>query len=47
MTGPACAAPTKTQQSYGKAKENHVYEEQAEDTLDVVLGEFFLSYCTL
>jgi hypothetical protein len=42
MTGPTRAAPTKTQQSYGKAKVNHVYAEQAEDTPDVVLGEFLV-----
>jgi hypothetical protein len=42
MTGPTCAAPTKTQQSYEKAKFNHVYAEQAEDTPDVVLGEFLV-----
>jgi hypothetical protein len=42
MIGPASAAPTKTQQSYGKAKVNHVYVEQAEDTPDVVLGEFLV-----
>jgi hypothetical protein len=42
MTGPARATPTKTQQSYGKAKVNHVYVEQAEDTPDVVLGEFLV-----
>jgi hypothetical protein len=40
MTGPTRAAPAKTQQSYGKAKINHVYAEHAEDTPDVVLGEF-------
>jgi hypothetical protein len=40
MAGPARAAPTKTQQTYGKANVNHVYTEQAKDTPDVVLGEF-------
>jgi hypothetical protein len=38
VTGPAHAAPAKTRQSYGKAKVNHVYAEQAGDTPDVVLG---------
>jgi hypothetical protein len=42
MTGPARASPTKTQQSYDKAKVNHVSTEQAEDTPDVVLGEFLV-----
>jgi hypothetical protein len=42
MTGLACVAPGKTQQSYGKAKVNHVYVEQDEDTPDVVLGEFLV-----
>jgi hypothetical protein len=42
MTRPAHAAPTKTQQSFGKEKVTHVYVEQAEDTLDVVLGEFLV-----
>jgi hypothetical protein len=42
MTGPARAAPAKTQQSYGKANVNHVYTEQAEDTPDVVHGEFLV-----
>jgi hypothetical protein len=42
MTRPNRAAPAKTQQSYGKVKGNHVYAEQAEDTLDVVLGEFLV-----
>jgi hypothetical protein len=44
MTELARAAPAKTQQSYGKAKVNHVYVEQAEDTPDVVLGEFLVHY---
>jgi hypothetical protein len=42
MTGPIHASPTKTQHSYGKAKVNHVYAEQAKDTSDVVLGEFLV-----
>jgi hypothetical protein len=42
MIGPARVAPTKTQQLYGKAKVNHVYAEQAEDTPDVVIGEFLV-----
>jgi hypothetical protein len=42
MTRPARAAPAKTQQLYGKAKVNHVYTKQAEDTPDVVLGEFLV-----
>jgi hypothetical protein len=42
MTGPARAAPAKTQQSYGKAEANHIYAEQAKDTPDVVLGEFLV-----
>jgi hypothetical protein len=42
MTGPTRAAPAKTQPSYGKAKVNHVYVEQVEDTPDVVLGEFMV-----
>jgi hypothetical protein len=42
MTGPTRLAPAKTQQSYGKAKVNHVYTEQAKDTPNVVLGEFLV-----
>jgi hypothetical protein len=42
MTRPARAAPTKTQQSYDKAKVKHVYAKQAVDTPDVVLGEFLV-----
>jgi hypothetical protein len=42
MTGLACAAPVKTQQSYGKAKVSYVYAEQVEDTPDLVLGEFLV-----
>jgi hypothetical protein len=42
MTGPARATRAMTQQSYGKAKVNLIYVEQAEDTSDVVLGEFLV-----
>jgi hypothetical protein len=42
MIAPAHAAPTNTQQSYGKAKVNHVYAEKAEDTPDIVLGELLV-----
>jgi hypothetical protein len=42
MTRPARAAPTRIKWSYGKAKANHVYAGQAEDTPDVVLGEFLV-----
>jgi hypothetical protein len=42
MTGPARATPANTQRSYGKAKVNHVYAKQAEDTPDMVLGEFLV-----
>jgi hypothetical protein len=41
-SGPTRAAPSKTQQSYGEAKVNHVHTKQDEDTLDVVLGEFLV-----
>jgi hypothetical protein len=35
-------APAKTQPSFGKAKVNHVYAEEAEDAPGVVLGEFLV-----
>jgi hypothetical protein len=42
MTGITRGAPTKTQPSFGKAKVNHVYAEEAEDTPGVVLSEFLV-----
>jgi hypothetical protein len=42
MTRITCGAPVKTQPSFGKAKVNHVYAEEAEDALVVVLGEFLV-----
>jgi hypothetical protein len=35
-------APAKAQPSFGKAKVNHVYAEEAEDAPGVVLGEFLV-----
>jgi hypothetical protein len=37
-----CGAPAKTQPSFGKAKVNHVYVEEAEDAPKVVLGVFLV-----
>jgi hypothetical protein len=42
MTGVTRGAPTKTQPSFGRAKVNHVYAEEAEDAPGVVLGEFLV-----
>jgi hypothetical protein len=42
MTGITHEAPAKTQPSFGRAKVNHVYTEEAEDALRVVLGEFLV-----
>jgi hypothetical protein len=42
MIGPVRSVPAKTQPSFAKAKVNHVYVEQTEGTLDVVLGEFLV-----
>jgi hypothetical protein len=42
MTGPVRSVPAKTQSSFAKAKVNHVYVEQTEGTLDVILGEFLV-----
>jgi hypothetical protein len=42
MTGITREAHVKTQPSFGKAKVNHVYVEEAEDAPRVVLGEFLV-----
>jgi hypothetical protein len=42
MTGITHGAPAKTHPSFGKAKVNHVYAEEAEDAPVVVLGEFLV-----
>jgi hypothetical protein len=42
MIGITREAPAKTQPSFGKAKVNHVYAEEAEDAPGVVLGEFLV-----
>jgi hypothetical protein len=42
MTRITRGAPVKTQPSFGKAKVNHVYVEEAEDAPRVVLGEFLV-----
>jgi hypothetical protein len=42
MTGITRGAPAKTQPSLGRAKVKHVYAEEAEDALVVVLGEFLV-----
>jgi hypothetical protein len=42
MTGITRGAPFKTQPSFGKAKVNHVYAEEAEDAPGVVLSEFLV-----
>jgi hypothetical protein len=42
--GITCGAPAKTQPSFGKAKVNHVYAEEAEDAPRVVLDEFLVQY---
>jgi hypothetical protein len=42
MMGITRGAPVKTQPSFGKAKVNHVYAEEAEDAPEVVLGEFLV-----
>jgi hypothetical protein len=42
MTGITRGAPAKTQLSFGKAKVNHVYAEEAEDAPGVVLSEFLV-----
>jgi hypothetical protein len=42
MTGITREASAKTQSSFGKAKVNHVYAEEAEDAPGVVLGEFLV-----
>jgi hypothetical protein len=42
MTEITREAPVKTQPSFGRAKVNHVYAEEAEDAPKVVLGEFLV-----
>jgi hypothetical protein len=42
MMGITRGASVKTQPSFGKAKVNHVYAEEAEDAPGVVLGEFLV-----
>jgi hypothetical protein len=42
MTGITHGAPAKTQPSFGRAKVNHVYAEEADDALGVVLSEFLV-----
>jgi hypothetical protein len=42
MTGITHGAPAKTHPSFGKAKVNHVYAEEAEDAPGVVLDEFLV-----
>jgi hypothetical protein len=42
MTEITHEAPVKTQPSFGRAKVNHVYAEEAEDAPKVVLGEFLV-----
>jgi hypothetical protein len=42
MIGITRGAPAKTQPSFGKAKVNHVYAEEAEDAPGVVLSEFLV-----
>jgi ribonuclease HI len=41
-SGASRGAPAKSQQSFGKAKVNHVYAEEAEDAPGVILGEFLV-----
>jgi hypothetical protein len=41
-SGASRGAPAKTQQSYGKAKVNHVYAEEAGDAPGVILSEFLV-----
>jgi ribonuclease HI len=41
-SGASRGAPAKSQQSFGKAKVNHVYVEEAEDAPGVILGEFLV-----
>jgi hypothetical protein len=42
MTGPTREAPTRTQQSYGTTKVNHVYTKKLKDTPGMVVGEFLV-----
>lgn len=42
ITGITRGTPGKTQPSFGKARVNHVYAEEAEDAPGVVLGEFLV-----